>query len=136
MAKGQGPKAPARQWYMRDWLTDPNLSQCRPETRGVWMDLLAHMHLADGSGVLRGTVDQLARMARCTVEEMGRSLRELSSTKTAHVTPCNKNVLESNSVVTVKNRRMMREHKEREQTRLRVQRHRKKRGCNGQDTLF
>lgn len=45
-------KAPAFQFYAMDWLTDPSLRLCSPETRGVWIDLLCWMWLSTEVGFL------------------------------------------------------------------------------------
>lgn len=116
-------KPPALQFYIGDWMKDPNLSMCSASSRGVWMDLLCAMHELDRSGRIVGTLDQISRLCRCTVSEARDALTELQTTQTATVTF-------RNDTVTVINRRMEREHKERLATRERVYRHRKKRECN------
>lgn len=45
-------KAPAFQFYAMDWLADPSLRLCSPETRGVWIDLLCWMFLSNEPGYL------------------------------------------------------------------------------------
>lgn len=114
-------------FYPGDWLKDPCLGMCQPATRGIWMDLLAVMHESDRSGVIAGTREQIARLCRCSAVELGLALSELSTSKTADVT-------ERNSHVTVINRRMQREYKDRIDTRLRVKRHRGNAACNGDET--
>jgi hypothetical protein len=110
-------KAPAIQFYIGDWLKDPKLSMCSPSTRGIWMDLLCAMHELDRSGLITGTTDQLARLCRCTAVEISVAVSELKETKAADVT-------ERNGIVTVINRRMLREAKSREDNNNRVKRHR------------
>lgn len=100
-----------------DWLKDPKLSMCRPETRGIWMDLLCAMHESSRSGKVTGSLQQLTQVARCTTAEMSRAIEELKATKTADVTVHHENV-------TVINRRMFRDAKKRESDKLRQQRHR------------
>lgn len=112
-------KKPSFQFYPGDWMKDPKLSMCQPATRGVWIDLLCAMHENEQSGEIAGSVNQLARICRCLPEEMQSALDDLSVTKTALVTECNK-------IVTVICRRMFEDAKERKQTRLRVQKHRNK----------
>lgn len=75
-------KAPAFQFYPGDWLKDPDLSKCSPASRGIWIDCISAMH-EKRTGKLVGTAEQLCRIARCTVEEMLRSARELLDTETA-----------------------------------------------------
>lgn len=50
--KNSRTKAPAFQFYAMDWLTDPSLRLCSPETRGVWIDLLCFMFLSNQPGFL------------------------------------------------------------------------------------
>jgi hypothetical protein len=45
-------RSPSFQFYPGDWLTDPKLNLCSPATKGVWIDLLCHMHLSDERGYL------------------------------------------------------------------------------------
>ena len=113
-------KAPAFQFYVRDWLTDSALTRCGPATRGIWMDMLATMWLAPTRGVLSGmTVADLARACRATVAEMEDALVELAESGAADallsvtngVTQnVTRNALSQNrdAKVTVKNRRMWR----------------------------
>jgi len=121
-------KPPAFQFYPRDWITDPALSLCSPATRGIWIDLLCSMWFAAERGRLEGTPRSLARLARCTAQEMIRAIKELRASGAASVT-CNANVTLCNTDVTIENRRMMRDEKVRLQTRLRVDKHRAKE-CN------
>lgn len=100
-----------------DWLKDPDLSLCTPATRGVWIDLISRMHESGRVGRLSGTIDQLCRLARCVPAELALALTDLQTTGTADVT-------ERNGVVTVTNRRMEREAKERAGNALRQSKHR------------
>jgi hypothetical protein len=110
-------KLPYIQFYTGDWLKDPSLSICAPAARGVWMDLLCAMHEAGRSGELRGTTDQLARVARCSTAELVQALTELQTTGAADVN-------DRNGVVTVSNRRMRRDAELREKAANRQRRHR------------
>jgi hypothetical protein len=110
-------KFPWMKFVPGDWLKDPAVSLCSPAARGIWMDLICAMHEAGQSGQLRGTNDQLARLARCQPAELAQALTELQASGAAVVTQRNENVT---GIVTVCNRRMQREEKAREQTRKRV----------------
>lgn len=112
-------KLPAFQLYPGDWLKDPRLSMCTLKTRGVWIDLICAMHELDRSGSITGSLNQLARICRCTSKEVKSAIDELISTKTANVT-------HNNGVLTVINRRMKREYNERISGRERQAKHRKK----------
>lgn len=81
------------------------------------MDILCAMHELGRSGQVTGTVEQLSRLCRCTAAEMSAALTELNSTNTASVS-------ERNGMVTVINRRMQRELKERFAGTQRVRKHR------------
>ena len=122
MANGMKGKQPYIPLYTGDWLKDPALSLCAPAARGVWIDLLCAMHEAGRSGELRGTLEQLARVARCSTADLTQALTEIQATEAADVT-------ERNGVVTVVNRRMYREAKERDGNRLRKRRQRLSRTC-------
>lgn len=115
-------KLPWMQWYGGDWLADPCVTLCSPATRGIWMDLLCHMHRDGRRGQVTGTLAQLARMGRCTTDEVKAAIAELESTKTADV-DCSRN-----AVVTVRNRRMARAEKDRKSNARRQQRFRDNRG--------
>lgn len=110
---------PAFQFYTGDWLKDPELSMCSPSTRGIWIDLLCAMHEMDRSGQITGTTEQLARLCRCTAVNFVQALEELKATNTATVT-------ERNGKVTVINRRMKREDRERKSRNERALRYRQK----------
>lgn len=123
-------KAPAMQFYWNDYLRDTRI--LTPATRGLWVDMLGFMWYAEERGKLQGTYSQYSRLLSCTESEASEAIKELSVTKVADVTHSNG---DGNGVVTVVNRRMFREQKSKESTRLRVQRHRNGKnneGCNGE----
>jgi putative component of membrane protein insertase Oxa1/YidC/SpoIIIJ protein YidD len=90
------------QFYPGEWLSDAKVSQCRPATRGIWWDAISAMHGIDRCGQLSGTIEALARVCRCRVDEMRAAVDDLRSTGAADVTECN-------GIVTLVNRRMCRE---------------------------
>ena len=56
-------KAPAFQFYVKDWLSDPLLRQATPLSRGIWIDVLCYMWMMpDQSGRLETTLNKLARL--------------------------------------------------------------------------
>jgi hypothetical protein len=99
-------------------LSDARVSQCRPATRGIWWDAISAMHGIDRCGQLSGTVEALARVCRCRVDEMRAAVDDLRSTGAADVTV-------SNGIVTLVNRRMRREYENRQAVKNRVDRHRR-----------
>lgn len=113
-------KLPAMPFYPGDWFKDRAVAMCRPATRGIWVDLLLSMWTDDRSGIVVGTVAQLASLARCSVEEMGAAIDDLSDTKTATVTV-------RDGKVTVINRRMRREYETRKNAAKRQRKARERR---------
>lgn len=105
------------QFWTGDYYHDT--AQCTPSTRGIWMDILIAMHNNDRSGILTGTRDGLARIARCSPVDIDHALTELLSLKVAEVRY-------RNDIVKVINRRMYRLKKEREQAKNRINRYREK----------
>ncbi len=112
-------KNPAFLFYPKDWLSDTELQQSAASTRGIWTNLLSHMWFSQERGMVSGTVQELCRLGACTEPEWLIFYEQNCRLKFSDVTFCD-------GIVTVKNRRMMREEKERESTRLRVVRHRKR----------
>jgi hypothetical protein len=112
-------KLPSFQFYPGDWLKDPSLTLCTPETRGIWIDFICAMHELDHCGVIAGTREQLTRLGRCPLVQLDHALVELSTTKTADVT-------ERHGIVTVICRRMKKEYNKREGNRLRKEKERNK----------
>lgn len=108
-------KAPAFQFYPGDWIQDTRILS--PATRGIWIDMLCFMWRAEDRGKLSGSECQLTRILSCEKEELNAAIEELSVTKIADVTV-------SNGYITVTNRRMYREQKERESGRIRAKRFR------------
>lgn len=70
---------------VRDWKIDGCLSQCSPSTRGIWIDLICHMHQLNTGGQVTATLAQMARVARCLPDEMMLAIRELQQTDTATI---------------------------------------------------
>jgi len=118
-------KAPAFQFYVRDWLSDPQLKMASHQSKGIWIDLLCYMWEAPERGTLTGTVQEYCRMIGTTEPEFIRFLDEAKRLKFASVT-------ESNGKVTLENRRMMREEKERKNNALRQARFKSNGKGNGE----
>lgn len=114
-------KAPAIQFYIGDWMKDPKLSMCSPASRGVWIDLICAMHELDRSGEISGAPIQLARICRCSVDELSAALGELQNTGAADIDI-------TDTTVTITNRRMARESEVRDGGRVRQARLREKGG--------
>lgn len=113
------PKLPWMKFWVTEWMADAALSMCRPETRGVWIDLLCAMHRMGSSGVLHGTVAQLVGLVRGADEAMiEAALADLDACNAADVSR------DSHGLVTVTNRRMARAATTRNGNRLRKSRER------------
>ncbi len=97
--------------YTGDWMKDTELSLCQPATRGVWIDLLCAMHDRNRCGELRGTSEQLSRLARCSPVELEAALTDLQTTGAALVE-------QRNGSWAIANRRMKREADTREKRAL------------------
>ena len=113
-------------WFKKnvgDWLKDPNLSLCSPAARGIWEDAICRMFELK-SGALTGTYEQLSRSLRASAKEVELAFDELANTGTADLQR------ESNGVVTLICRRLQREFKKKQQTKLRVERSRSNAACN------
>jgi hypothetical protein len=129
-------KAPAFQFYPGDYRKDPQLRMASWATRGQWMEMLCAMWDAPERGVLRGTVDQLCRLIGCTTGEMGSFLEEAEQLRFADVAflpaddachgPSQKTHAGCHAIVTVTNRRMVRDEKRRQDDARRQARHRRK----------
>lgn len=87
---------------------------------GFWQRALCVMFKNDRCGVISGTMATIAKLCLCTEEEAAAAVSELQM---LHVTECNVTVT---GVVTLVNRRMAREYKERKSNGVRVLRHRQK----------
>jgi hypothetical protein len=100
----------------RLWKSDPNLAQCSLAARGLWLEILCHMYDQDVF-TITCSFEQLGRMCRCDSSEIAKYAVELKAANVADVTLGNGNV-------TLLSRRLKRHASDKEQTRLRVQRHR------------
>lgn len=101
-------------------MKDPAVSMLSPAARGIWWDFICVMHESDRSGIVAGSRPMLARLVRCSTDELGSALNEFEMCRTADVTQA------ENGIVTVINRRMRREAIEREMAAKRQERHRSK----------
>jgi hypothetical protein len=103
--------------YAGDWFKDTELAMCSPSARGIWFEWLLRMREQTTAGrkpCLRGRVEALARLARCSPEEALKALTELQETDAAAVT-MSRDVTPGHAdvtgLVTIENRRMSREWK-------------------------
>lgn len=138
-------KLPAFLFYPNDWSRD--LEEHPLEIEGAWIRLCCKLWYSETRGKMTRTIEQWERILHSDAETVIRIFEYLKEQRIAEVemvipsntlteksedvtlcnAPCNGNV-------TVISRRMIRDEKERETTRLRVQRHRTKQPCNGDVT--
>lgn len=115
MAKGD--------WWLKleinVWLHDLKLRGLKRENRDTWLTALLLMRL-EGVDRLSGEPSNLAALLHLTAEEFEDFIEDIKRNKTANVT----RVTQSNGRVTLVSRRFNKELKSKEQTKLRVQKHR------------
>ena len=118
-------KAPAFQWYPNDFDRDMNGSS--PSTVGIWVRFLNQMWWTKPRGRLSGDRCYFLKLGQCTDTEFDVFLKEMTVSNNANIT-------QGNDFITVINRRMFREDKEREQGRKRQERYQDKRKDNADIT--
>ena len=114
-------KLPFLQFYPADYLVDTRVLTL--SARGAWVDILCILHGSSTRGTTKFPARGWARIMGVPEPDFSSALREIEDMKVGDV------IRDSNGDVTVTCRRMMNESITREQTRLRVQNHRKKE-CN------
>jgi len=100
-------KAPAIQFYVKDWLSDPELRMASHSTKGIWIDMLCYMWESSERGKICGTLEQIKKLVSATDEDMDLFLSEAKTLCFCDVTICNKNV-------TVINRRIHQDYKDKQ----------------------
>jgi len=123
---------PWSKFYHNDWLNDGPLSMASPHTRGIWMDLIANMMRDFQNGVITGTIYQFAQLCRTAPEYMADAIEEIRDLKIADVTGDHEDFT---AIVTVKSRRINREHNSKENSRLRKKRSRESQQSHSDDTV-
>lgn len=121
-------KAPAFQFYVKDWLSDPQLKMASHSTKGIWADMLCFMWEAPSRGELSGTEDELIRLVGANPEDMSRFFAEAERLGFCYY------VTDHNKIVTLRNRRMYREEKRRKNNAERQQRYRDNHQCDEEVT--
>ena len=84
MKKNSSTRAPAFQFYPKDWLNDTGVLFLSYVSKGVWIDLLCYMFLSQQIGFLtRGSkllkkkdVQQLLRLSKFKFERIWKELRD------------------------------------------------------------
>lgn len=115
-------KLPFFQFYPSDYKRDTCALSLA--TKGGWIDILCMLHGAQNRGTMTLPDVGWARVMGATVDQAAAVIDELAAMHVAEV------MRGSNGEVTISSRRMMRDAITREQTRLRVLRHRSNAACN------
>lgn len=127
--KGENPAFP---FYIKDWLTDPQLQMACFSTKGMWMDLLCLMWKNKPRGEVTGTVKQLARLLGAEISEVQAFLIDVKELEFCDIfVTCHTLSQESHRNVTLRNRRMWREDKLKRQAALRKKKQRQRDLKNG-----
>jgi hypothetical protein len=113
------------------WEGDDDLSRCSFNARGFWLEIYAKMRKKNVASIT-GTVEDFAKMARGLPAETAAAIAELEEKNACNVlwssVTCNADVTLGNKTetrtVTLESRDQTRKLKVREQTNLRVRRHR------------
>lgn len=103
-------KAPATQWFFKDWLSDVELQKSSSSTRGIWSNALAFMWQAKERGKISGDKDMLVRMLNSNTVEFELFILEADENKFCDIERIKNN--HGNEIMTITNRRMFREEKE------------------------
>ena len=79
-------KRPAMQFYIGDWKKDPNVRACSIGARGLWVEMILAMFECEPRGYMlvgskQATVQQIAVMAGCSLEETQALLKELEEAR-------------------------------------------------------
>jgi uncharacterized protein YdaU (DUF1376 family) len=112
-------KAPSVQFYYKDFIAD--MMEFEPDVVGAWMLILCKIWHEDNGGSITKNISQLSRIMQTTIEKAEYFLEHFVTENIADVTRCN-------GKITITNRRSKREHKLKEQNRLRQEHYR---ACNG-----
>jgi len=124
-------KLPAFLFFPNDWARD--MEEHPLEIEGAWIRICCKLWWGDKRGSVTKALQQWARILREPLEKTIYILQYLQSENIGNIKPDLQKLSENpdcNVSVTVESRRMVNDEKVREQTRLRVKRHREKDVCN------
>jgi hypothetical protein len=124
---------PAFQFYIKDWLTDPQLRMASFRTKGIWIDLLCYMWKSPCRGEITGSCDQIRKLLGADTDEFLLFLDEASTLRFCDISVTgHNNVTDCHTDVTITNRRMYNEEKVRRRARERQRRKRERDGVTGE----
>jgi hypothetical protein len=118
--KGERGKAPAIQWYYKDWLSDRGLQMAAPSTRGIWMNILMYMIdcSLDGDGCEAGNLENLTMRRLAALGACSQAEAEVFVEEALELGFCDIHVT-SHGAVTIMSRRLKRDAKKRVEARRR-----------------
>ena len=117
-------KLPALMFYTGDWLKDAAVRRLCPASRGIWFDLLCFMWESSPRGVITATIDELARMVGASASEIQTFMNEAQRASVCDiVTDC---PTDCHANVTLTNRRMVRDERQRQDWGIRKRRQRER----------
>jgi len=109
--KNETGKAPTIQWYYKDWLSDKKLQLASPTTRGIWMNLLMYMidcsldgDECEGGELTNLTTRQIMQLGGCIESEAEAFIEDACAYAFCDI------FVTSHGDVTIKSRRLKREH--------------------------
>jgi len=121
-------KAPAFQFYVKDWLSAPEVRRVSATSRGVWIDLLCFMWLEEEQGRIRWELFEVARATGVDLSDVQKFLVEAQKADLCDV-EIHGDVTNGHTEVTLTNRRMHSEWKDRYSNRIRKQKQRASQPC-------
>jgi hypothetical protein len=113
-------KAPAFQFYVKDWLSDPQLRMASFSTKGIWIDMLCFMWESETRGELFGTRCQIKKLVGVEEPDLELFLLEAKALGFCYI------ITDSNKNITLRNRRMYRDEKAKNNNRERQARYQAK----------
>lgn len=117
-------KAPAFQFYVKDWLCDTKLKMASFSTKGIWIDLLCYMWVNDIKGELISTWDSLKKLIGASEYELTLFKDEAALLDFCYIS------VSDNKIITLRNRRMFRDEKHKKSNRERQARYQAKHKSN------
>jgi hypothetical protein len=124
-------KAPAFQFYVRDWLADPDLQMASSSTKGIWINALCFMWESQDRGRITGEKIAMARMLMCSNDEFEHFLEEADRLHFCDVE--RQENVRGDKILTLTNRRMFREEKSKKLHRDRQVRYEEKKQSKSND---
>jgi hypothetical protein len=117
-------KAPAFQFYVKDWLSDPQLRMASFSTKGIWIDMLCFMWQAPVKGELCGDASELQKLLGSNDNDFQQFIVDVNKYDFCYIS------VSDNKIITVRNRRMFRDENDKKNNRERQARYQSKRRDN------